>query len=473
MLSTRVPTLESTDFLPQTRHRSRPIVPASARLGRLSWWPGRLSWTRILGTTSTLWLLLGLASIPMGTMAWAEDWNQFRGPRTNGTANAGTLPSEWGPEKNVRWKVPLPQPGNGSPIVVGDRVFLALTEDDEGTERALYCFDRATGERLWSQTVVHSAESPTHETNPHGSSTPAASGDRVVVWHASAGLHCYTLDGQPVWSRNLGTYEHMWGYGTSPIIHGDRVLMHCSPGKQAKMVALSLETGEILWQVEEPQEGDGERNPAGNYMGSWATPVVTTVLGQDQIICSHPTRVVSYDPETGERLWWCEGLRGERGDLAYSSPMTDGKICIVAGGFQGPSFALRLDEARGNLTDTHRLWRAAQVPQSIGTGILLDDVYYMAHAGPAVIECLEAATGKSLWRERGGNANHWGSVVQADGRLWVTNQEGTTLVFRPHRERLDLLATNRLGEPSNSTPAISPDALFIRTFAHLYCIAAE
>jgi outer membrane protein assembly factor BamB len=265
----------------------------------------------------------------------------------------------------------------------------------------------------------------------------------------------------------------MWGYGTSPIIHQDRVIMHSGPGKQVLLVALSLDNGEILWQVEEPQEGNGERNPAGNYMGSWATPVVATVDGREQIICSHSTRVVGYDPESGERLWWCEGLRGERGDLAYSSPLTNGKICIVAGGFQGPSLALKLERAQGNVTETHRLWRVPQVPQSIGSGILLDDVYYMAQAGPAVIECLEAKTGKSLWRERGGNANHWGSLVFAQDLLWVTDQEGTTVVFRPNQQRLDLVATNKLGEPSNSTPAISDGQLFIRTFSHLYCIAAE
>ncbi len=412
-------------------------------------------------------LFLGLW---LASAAWAGDWNQFRGPTLNGVADEPQAPLEWSADKNVRWKVPLPRPGNGSPIVAAGRVFVACAEDAAGKGRSLYCFDRTNGAKLWSRTVNYDGPSPTHDTNPYCGSTPACDGERVVVWQASAGLHCYDLDGQPLWSRDLGTFEHMWGYGNSPIVDQGRVFLYTGPGKDRTFVtALDIKTGQTIWSTEEAIDGDGEkRNPDGKYMGSWTTPLLVNVNGQQQLIVTLPKRVVGYDAGSGDILWWCEGLRGERGDLAYSNPLTDGRLLVTTGGYQGPSLGVQLG-ARGDLTNEHRLWRKEENPQSIGSGILLDDVYYMSNAGPGTLQCLEARTGKELWTERG-SGDHWGSMVLAAGRLYATSQNGTTLVFRPNREKLEKLATNSLGERCNSTPAFSNGQVFIRTFDHLYCL---
>lgn len=406
-----------------------------------------------------------------GVAAWAGEWNQFRGPQGNGVADADAQPpTHWGPQQNIRWKAALPRPGNSSPIVAGNRVFVTCAEDEKGQKRSLYCFDRATGERLWVRTVEYAKDSPTHETNPYCGSTPATDGQRVVVWHASAGLHCYDMDGKPLWSRDLGEFEHMWGYGTSPLLHRGRVIMQCTPGRQTFLAALSLDTGATLWQTEEPVAGDGDQNTEGKYMGSWATPIVVRVDGREQIIASMPTRVVGYAADTGALVWWCGGISHERGDLAYSSPLCDGQVCVATGGFTGPALGIRVAGAVGDVTATHRLWRIPQYAQSIGSGVLLDGVYYMANAGPGILECLDAGTGESLWKARGADANHWGSIVYAGGLLYATNQRGITLVFRPDRNQYTEVAANDLGEPSNSTPAVADDQIFVRTFQHLYCI---
>lgn len=408
----------------------------------------------------------------MTTWTWAGDWPQFRGPYGNGTADEERLPIEWDASKNVRWKATLPRPGNGSPIVAAGRVLLACAEDDDGKQRALYCFSRSTGERLWSRTVEFPRKSPTHQTNPYCGSTPASDGQRVVVWHASAGLHCYDLDGNPVWSRNLGEFEHMWGYGSSPIIHKGKVVLFTGPSKQRMFVgAYDVQTGATLWETDEPFEGDGDRNATGNYMGSWTTPMVIRVGEEEQIVVALPTRVVGYSVQTGEILWWCDGIRGPRGDLAYSSPVCDGRVLVATGGFQGPSLAVELG-GRGDLTTQHRLWRKEQNPQSIGSGVLIGDVYYMANAGPGTIQCIEARTGNVLWTERGG-ANYWSSIVYAAGHCYVIDQNGTTLVFQPSKEKLTKVASNPLGEPCNATPAVSDGEIFIRTFQHLYCISEK
>jgi len=402
--------------------------------------------------------------------AFAGDWPQFRGPHGNGCADGQGYSVEWGPSKNVKWKVALPEPGNSSPIVSGSRVFVTCAEN-EGRIRNLICLDRAAGRELWARPVKFDKADPTHKTNPHGSSTPATDGRRVVVWHGSAGLYCYDFSGNQLWERNLGEFRHMWGYGSSPILLGDRIIMNCGPAKRVFMTAVNLDTGETLWETDEPHKGDGSYNENKKYMGSWSTPVVAQVDGKKQIICAMPTRVNAYDPDTGKIIWTCDGIRGPRGDLAYSSPMIGDDFGVMMGGFTGPAMGFRLGGS-GNVTETHRLWRVEKNPQNIGTGVLIGRHVYKANAGPGTLQCLVAATGEQLWEEDPRGGNHWGSIILADGRLYVTNQQGATHVFLPDREKLELVTTNELGERSNSTPAFSDGEIFIRTFENLYCIAS-
>lgn len=403
--------------------------------------------------------------------AEAGDWPQFRGPHGKGYAEGKAFPSEWGADRNIKWKTPLPEPGNSSPIVSGGRVFVTGTEG-QGRTRSLYCFDRKTGRQVWMQAINFGKVERTHKTNPHGSSTPATDGRRVVVWHGSAGLYCYDFSGRELWCRDLGEFDHMWGYGTSPILLEDRVIMHCGPGPRVFMAAVDLETGSTLWETDEPQQGDGSYNENKKYMGSWATPVIARIDGTVQIICAMSTRVNAYDPDTGKILWTCDGIRGPRGDLAYSDPIIGDGLVVYFGGFMGPALGFRLGGS-GNVTATHRLWRIERNPQNIGTGVLIGPHVYKANAGPGTLQCVVAATGQETWQEKVPGGNHWGSVVHAAGRLYVTNQKGATHVFLPNPERLELVATNELGERSNSTPAFSDGEIFIRTFEHLYCIADQ
>lgn len=413
---------------------------------------------------------LGLAAILAAAVgASADDWPAFRGPAGNGLSSETAAPTVWGPGKNIKWKAALPHAGNGSPIVSGGRVFVAGPEDDDGKRRSLYCFDRKDGKQLWVKTVEFGKAMPTHDTNPHSPSTPASDGKVVVVWHSSAGLHCYDFEGKELWSRDLGEFEHMWGEGPSPVIHDGRVFLNSGPGKKRVFVAaFKLSNGETIWEKEEPFKGSGERNEEDQYMGSWTTPLVAKVEGKDQVISVMPTRVVAYAPEDGKLLWSCDGLRFKNGDLAYSSPMIAGDICVAIGGYGGGGLGVRLGGS-GNVTSTHRVWRHEKVPQSIGSGVVVEGHVYLPYAGANVIECLDPATGKTVWREKC-KAAFWGSIVMAGGHAYVTDQAGRTVVFKPNPEKFESIATNELGEKSNSTPAVSDGQIFIRTFKSLYCI---
>ncbi|MBL9090664.1 MAG: PQQ-binding-like beta-propeller repeat protein [Planctomycetaceae bacterium] len=411
----------------------------------------------------------------LGSSSSAADWPAFRGPHNNGFSDETGLPTEWsaakGEEKNILWKAPLPAPGNSSPIVSGESVLVTAAEDD-GHKRGVYCFGRADGKLHWKQVVDFSQELPTHKTNPFSAGTPATDGKVVVVWHGSAGLYCYDLKGgKPIWNVNLGEFRHMWGEGSSPIIHKGRIYLNCGPGAKTFMACLDLKNGQRLWTVDEPADGDGQKRTDGAPMGSWSTPQIVTLDGEEQVVVAQPSRVIAYRPSNGETIWFFR-TKNEKGDLAYSSPVFGDGVCVMLGGYSGGASAFK-PGGKGDITEAARMWYKPRNPQSIGTGVIIDGYLYVPDAGPGTIRCLEAKSGKEVWTDRASGGNHWGSIVVAEGRAYVTNQEGATVVFRPNPEKFEFVARNDLGEQSNSTPALSDGRIFLRTFEHLYCIGGK
>ncbi len=400
----------------------------------------------------------------------AQDWPAFRGPTGDGIYVSDQKPPlRWDGRtgKNIKWKVSLSRPANGSPIVSNGRVFLTCPEDSKGKRRRLMCFDRKDGRELWSRVVAFDKVMPTHKTNPYGGTTPVADGKRVVVWHSSAGLYCYDFAGKEIWKRDFGEFRHRWGYGTSPVLHERKVILHTGPGKQVFMAALDLRDGRTIWRTDEPLDGDGQDNVEGRLMGSWCTPIVV----RGKIICTMPTRVVAYAPKDGRILWWCSGLSCKRGDLIYSSPAMAGNTCLVIAGFEGPELGIRIG-GKGDVTKSHRLWRHPRRQSNIGSGVVVDGHLYRTASRGELI-CMDPATGERLWNGRPAKGQIWSSVVYAAGHLFVMNQKGTTIVFRPDPGKLVVVAKNELSESTNSTPAISDGEIFLRTHEHLYCVVPK
>ena len=400
----------------------------------------------------------------------AADWPAFRGPRGDGTSPAKEVPQTWSDNDNIRWKTPLPRPGNGSPIVVGERVFVTSAEDAAGKERSLICCRLDDGTVEWKRTVHVDREMPTHKTNLYCGTTPAADSRTVVVWHATGGLHAYDHAGTPLWSRDLGEFRHIWGYGSSPVLDGERVILHSGPGKKTFVAAFDLKTGETIWETPEPVDGDGSYTPDRRYFGSWATPLIAEIGGKKQIVVAMSTRVCGYDPADGSLLWWCSGLRHGGGDLAYSMPLLVGKTCVMTGGFSGPAIGFPLESgASGDLTPS-RLWRTEKSPQSIGSGIVVGEHIIRPNAGPGTLECLDPQTGKVVWANRGPGGNMWASIVTAEDRAYATAQNGTTVVFRPSATAYEEIARNRLDDSTNATPALTDGKIVFRMDHALICV---
>src|SRR6266480_1325126 len=142
-----------------------------------------------------------LAVLTASLSALTDNWPQWRGPAGTGVSAEKNLPLHWGTNENVRWRAPLPERGNSTPIVWGPRVFLTQAAENR---RTVMCFNRADGKLLWQSGVTYAEKEATHESNPPCSASPVADGERVIASFASAGLFCYDFDGKELWRRDLG-----------------------------------------------------------------------------------------------------------------------------------------------------------------------------------------------------------------------------------------------------------------------------
>jgi outer membrane protein assembly factor BamB len=286
----------------------------------------------------------------------------------------------------------------------------------------------------------------------------------VVASHGSAGVVCYDLDGEQLWYRDLGKFEHIWGNAASPIFYQDLVILNCGPGERTFLLALDKKTGKDVWKVEKPGGMYGHKN--SEWIGSWSTPIVISVRARDELVMSWPEAVEAYDPRTGEVLWTCKGL----GKLVYTSPVGTPDIVVAMSGYHGPYLAVK-PGGHGDVTETHRLWRFDQkVPQRIGSGVIVGDFFYIANE-PGTAQCMDLKTGQTLWTERLGSGS-WGSLVHADGKLYVTNLEGQTFVLAA-QPRFEVLSRNPLHERTLASLAISEGDILIRTYENLWCIGAD
>src|SRR5688572_27961779 len=194
------------------------------------------------------------------TIVSAANWPAWRGPEGTGVSAEKDLPLRWSTNENVRWRVALPDRGNSTPIVWGNRVFITQAVEKEG-RRTLICFDRATGRQLWLQGPTYTENDPTHSTNPQCAASPVTDGERIIASFGSAGLYCYDFEGKELWHRDLGKQIHIWGNGSSPVLHGNACFLNFGPGERTFLIAVDKRTGKELWKVEESGGHSGEKQP--------------------------------------------------------------------------------------------------------------------------------------------------------------------------------------------------------------------
>jgi outer membrane protein assembly factor BamB len=402
-----------------------------------------------------------LAALLSPSVAFADNWPAWRGPAGNGECKETNLPVKWSPTQNITWKVDLPDEGNSTPVIWNDRIFLTQATE-KGRKRSIICFAKKDGKKLWEKTVEYAEDEPTHKTNPYCSASPVTDGERVIVSHGSAGLFCYDFAGKELWRKDLGKCHHVWGNAASPVIYQDRVFLNFGPGERTFLIALDKRDGKELWRVNEPGK------PAKEYFGSWSTPLLATIHSRDELIVSWPGVVKSYGPKTGEVFWSCRGLEKDKSAdrLVYTSPLATEEVVVSMAGYGGPSIALKTG-GKGDVTESLRLWRHPNNPQRIGSGVVVGEHVYVVNE-PGTAQCIEWQTGKIFWNERVG-AGAWGSLLHADGKLYVTNLDGETFILAAKPE-FEIIARNPLKERTLASIAVSDGRLLIRTYKHLWCV---
>ena len=422
------------------------------------------------------------------------NWPQFRGVNASGNAKSGNPPLRWDAESgaNVRWKLPIPGLGHSSPVVWGDRLFLTTAAGQDGQEPYLrvglygespdhpedfthdydlYCIDKKSGKVKWKKTARSGVpQIQRHIKSSHATSTPATDGKHVVVFFGSEGLYCYDMKGRLLWEKDLGYLdagafdvpEIQWGFGSSPVIHRDRVIVLCDVNNQSFIAAYDVESGRELWKT------------LRDEVPTWGTPTIVEVNGRTQAVVNGWHRRAAYDVETGEEIWWMDG----GGDIPIPTPVTAHGLIFFgsAHGRHRPIYAVRT-EAEGNITlqpdETASAYvaytlrrRAGYVPTPLVYG---DFLYVLNNNG--IFTCYDARTGRQIFRERaaGQRGSYSASPVVAGGKIYVSSEYGDIHVFDAGPEYKHL-ATNTMGEICMATPAFSGDLMFIRTHKALYAV---
>jgi outer membrane protein assembly factor BamB len=408
---------------------------------------------------------LPVVLLVLATPLFADNWPQWRGPDLNGTSRESGLPVRWTTEENVTWKLPLPEVSGSTPIVWGERIFLNVADGDG---LAVWCVDRKPGTVLWKKPLgggnvakrKHNMSSP----------SPVTDGKTVYVMTGTGVLKAFDFEGRELWSRDIqkdyGPFGLNWGYASSPLLFEGtlyvQVLHGMNTDDPSYLLGIDPATGKTRWRVERPTAAIRESPD------SYTTPAVVRAARSTEIVVTGGDVVTGHDPATGKELWRAAGLNPDK-DPYYrivASPVVTGDI-VIAPSRVRPLLAVRAG-GRGDVSQSHRIWSfddGPDVPTPVTDG---KQVYIVNDKGIAY--SVEAATGKKIYGPaRLKPGTYSASPILADGRIYVTNEDGLTSVMKAG-PAFEVVAENAVGEFTLSSPAISEGQIFLRTAKHLYCI---
>ena len=414
--------------------------------------------------------LLGLLAVVVlsNSVARADNWPQWRGPNLNGTSDEKNLPVKWTTEDNVAWKVAMPSWSGSTPIIWRDRVFLNVAD---GENLSLWCVDKTKGEVLWKQ-LLGGGNVKMRKQNM-SSPSPVTDGRAVYVMTGTGILKAFDFAGKELWSRDIqkdyGAFGLNWGYASSPLLFEDALFVQVLHGMRTDepsyLLRIDKKNGKTVWRVERPT------NAIRESPDSYTTPALLRYGKTTEIVITGGDCVTGHDPATGKELWRANGLNPYN-DPSYrivASPIIFNDV-IYAPTRVKPLLALRAG-GRGDVTTSHLLWSTVNGPD-VPTPVT-DGKYFYIVNDRGIIWCLDAKTGEEVYgQQRIKPGTYSASPVLADGKIYVTNEDGLTTVVEAG-PKFEVLAENPLNDYTLSSPAISDGQIFIRTAGYLYCIGKK
>jgi len=392
-----------------------------------------------------------------------EHWSQFLGPTGESHSASQKLPVKWSETENIKWKVPIHGRGWSSPVELEGRIWMGTATPD-GHEMFAVCIDAETGKTI-HDIKLFEIEEPReiHKLNSYASPTPILEPGRAYMHFGSYGTACLDAKtGKKIWERTDLPCHHWRGPGSSPVIHGEKLILHYDGFDYQYIIAMNKNTGETIWKKDRAPYIDFMTDN-GDQMKAYCTPIVVEVDGKMQVISPAARATVAYDLETGEELWKVTFKEHS----ATAKPIYRDGIFYINTGFSKAKLMAVQGGGTGDVTDTHVNWVQAKSVPSKPTPILVDGLIFMIH-DQGVATCLEAKSGDIVWQERV-SGNYSSSPLYANGNIYVFSQEGKATVFKAARE-FEIVAENELDAGFMASPGVINDDLLLRTETHLYRI---
>ena len=410
--------------------------------------------------------LIVIASLSSGANSLCgEDWTRFRGPNGQGKTPERDLPLEWSEDSNVAWRTTIPGQGWSSPIVSGDHVFVT-TATEQGASCRVIGIDRLSGDMLWNTEVHRQIPGPKRAQNSYATPTPVSDGARVYAAFYDGTMVAVDFDGKLVWKNEDVDFHSLHGLGASPILVGGLIVMPFDgssreeqrvgwkePWDQAVLLAVDKETGNTKWRGERGQSRVGH--------------VTAIVIDSGQtVVSAGGDRVQGHDVETGKQIWSVYS----RGEGVTSSPVLGEDLIFTSSGFEAPTIRAIRPGGNGDVTESHIVWEQKRGVPALPSPLYVEPFLYTITRSN-ILHCIEAKTGDVVWQERL-DGNYSASPLLADGRIYITSEEGITTVLEPG-PRYQEITQNTLGGKTMASIAVSQGNFFIRTGESLYCIGNQ
>jgi outer membrane protein assembly factor BamB len=448
-----------------------PHHAATVSSPRFSSWPRRIA-RAIPGA------LLFAALSALSAAAGETNWPEFRGLRQNGVSVATNLPLHWSEAENIKWQTPIHGKAWSSPVIWGNQLWLTTATED-GRELGVLCVDADTG-KIVRDEKLFDVEKPqaAHAFNSYASPTPVIEQGRIYISYGSPASACLdTGTGKVLWSRRDIECNHYRGAGSSPILYSNLVILNFDGSDRQFVIALDKATGKTVWQTKRSIDfkdlgPDNKPEMNGDFRKAFATCQIAPVNGRDVLLSQGSKALYAYEPLTGEELWRLEERSNYSG---CTRPVLGGGLIFVPSGFSSGQILAVRPGKKGDVVDANDpaatnaqlrvAWKTKRNAPKKPSLLLVDDLLY-AIDDNGTATCWEAATGTNVWTEHVGG-HYSAAPLASPGRIYLFSETGKTTVFATGRE-FKMLAENQLGDGFMASPAVTGNALFLRSRTRLY-----